>query len=149
MNNENRKKGKKKMNANEYRIEWSLDWSENEAYPACYHVSEHQQRERRKLNDGTSDVLDFLYLHHKTGNGWYLSFGIDYIPNHQRLTKWHESVSDCWREMLTLGVSEATMRIIEYDIYEEDTYEDYAPIMLEYFRKLCSAQSENPDEPKI
>ena len=137
------------MNANNYKIEWRINWSEDERLPACYYVSEHQQRERRKLNDGTSDVLYRLYLYHKTGKGWYLSFGIDYIPNHQNLTKWHDSIAECWREMITLGVSETTMKIIEYNICGEDTYADRSPRMLEYFRELCHAQAENPDVPKI
>ena len=138
------------MNTNEYKIEWCLNWSEDErGWPAGYYVSDHQQRERRELLDGTSDVLYRLQLHHKTGKGWYLSFGIDYIPNHRRVTQWHESVADCWSEMLTLGVSETTMQIIERDICGDDTYSDRAPTMLEYFRELCSAQAENPDEPKI
>ena len=51
-----------------------------------------------ELRDGTSDVLYRLHLHHKTGKGWYLAFGIDYLPNHERVTQWHESVADCWRE---------------------------------------------------
>jgi hypothetical protein len=70
-------------------------------------------------------------------------------PNHERVTQWHESVADCWREMLTLGVSETTMRRIERDICGEDTYADRAPGMLDYFNSLCRAQAENPDEPEI
>ena len=139
------------MNANEYKIKWCLNWDEDAAmgYPACYYVSDDQQRERREQNDGTGDVLYRLRLNHKTGKGWYLAFGIDYIPNHQRLTKWNESVSECWREMLTLGVSETTMKLIESDICGDDTYSDRAPRMLEYFRELCSEQAENPDVPEV
>lgn len=135
---------------NEYKIEWCLNWDEDaRGWPACYYVREYQERERRKLHDGTSDVLYRLKLHHKAGKGWYLAFGIDYIPNHQRVTQWHESVADCWIEMLTIGVSETTMKLIERDICGEDTYSDRAPRMLEYFLELCRAQAENPDVPKI
>lgn len=139
------------MNANEYKIKWCLNWDEDAAmgYPACYYVSEHQERKLRKLRDGTSDVLYRLCLHHKNGLGWRLDFGIDYIPNHQRLTKWHESVADCWNEMLTLGVSETTMKIIENDISGSDINADCAPRMLEYFRELCSAQAKSPDVPEV
>ena len=137
------------MNTNEYRIKWLLNWGEYETGPACYCVSERQQRERRKLRDGTGDVLYRLHLHHKTGKGWYLAFGIDYIPNNQRLTQYHETVADCWREMLTLGVSETTMALIEYDIRGSDITADRVSRMLEYFRELCSAQAENPDVPEV
>lgn len=139
------------MNTDDYKIKWCLNWDEDAAmeYPACYYVSDHQQRERSKLNNGTGDVLYRLTLHHKTGKGWRLDFGIDYIPNHRRVTQWHESVADCWREMLTLGVSETTMQIIEEDISGSDIHADRAPGMLEYFLKLCRAQAENPDVPKI
>ena len=137
------------MNANDHRITWCLNRGEDEIWSACYCVSPEQERERRKLRDGTSDVLYRLRLHHKTGKGWYLAFGIDYIPNHQRVTQWHKSIADCWREMLTLGVSETTMKCIEYDICGENTYTDRAPRMLEYFSELCRVQTENPDEPKI
>lgn len=136
---------------NEHMIKWCLNWDEDavRGWPACYCVSLEQQLERRKLLDGTIDVLYRLHLHHKTGKGWYLAFGIDYIPNHQLLTKWHESVSECWREMLTLGVSETAMKLIESDICGDDTYSDRAPRMLEYFRELCSEQAENPDVPEV
>ena len=138
------------MNTKGYKIEWCLNWEEDESgLPACYYVSDHQQRERRELNDGTGDVLYRLYIHHKTGLGWRLDFAIDYIPNHQRLTKWHESVSECWREMLTLGVSETAMKLIESDICGDDTYSDRAPRMLEYFRELCRAQAKSPDVPEV
>ena len=138
------------MNTNEYKIEWCLNWSEDErGWPAGYYVSDHQQRERRELNDGTGDVLYRLHLNNKNGKGWYLSFGIDYIPNHYRVTKWHESVSECWREMLTLGVSKTTMEIIENDISGSDINADRAPRMLEYFRELCRAQTESPDVPEV
>lgn len=137
------------MNTNEYKIEWCLDWGEDDGWPAGYYVSENQQLEHRKMNDGTGDVLYRLQLYHKTCNGWYLGFGIDYIPGHRRVTKWHESVADCWHEMLTLGVSETTMKIIECDICGEDTYSECAPRMLEYFRELCRAQAENPDVPEV
>ena len=136
---------------NEHMIKWCLNWGEDavRGWPACYCVSLEQQRERRELNDGTGDVLDRLRLNHKTGKGLYLSFGIDYIPNHYRVTHWHESVLDCWREMLTLGVSEITMQIIERDISGSDINADRVSRMLEYFRELCSAQAENPDVPNI
>ena len=138
------------MNTNEYKIEWCLNWSEDErGWPAGYYVSDNQQRERRELNDGTGDVLYRLRLNHKTGNGWYLSFGIDYIPNNQRLTQFHETVADCWREMLTLGVSETTMALIEYDIRGSDITADRVSRMLEYFRELCSAQAKSPDVPEV
>ena len=138
------------MNTNEYKIEWCLNWSEDErGLPACYYVSDHQQRERCERRDGTGDVLYRLYIHHKTGLGWRLDFGIDYIPNHQRLTHWHESVLDCWREMLTLGVSETDMEIIENDISGLDINADRAPRMLEYFRELCNAQAKSPDVPEV
>ena len=139
------------MSKNECMINWCLNWGEDKdrGFPSCYCVSIHQECERRKLRDGTSDVLYRLNLRHKTGMGFSLAFGIDYIPNHRRVTKWHDSVADCWREMLTLDVSEKTMKIIERDICGEDTYSDRAPKMLEYFRELCRAQAENPDEPKI
>lgn len=137
------------MNTNDHKVKWCLNWSENERCPACYYISEYQQRERRKLHDGTSDVLYRLCIHHKTGKGWRLDFGIDYIPNHQRVTQWHESVADCWREMLTLGVSETTMALIEYDIRGSDITADRVSRMLEYFRELCSAQAENPDVPEV
>ena len=139
------------MNTNDYKIKWVLNWSEDKirGSSACFCVSTDQERGRRELRDGTSDVLYRLHLHRKTGKGWYLAFGIDYLPNHERVTQWHESVADCWREMLTLGVSETTMKRIENDICGEDTYADRAPRMLEYFRELCRAQAENPDEPEI
>ena len=139
------------MNANDHRITWCLNWGEDavSGWSACYCVSPDQERGRRELRDGTSDVLYRLHLHRKTGKGWYLAFGIDYLPNHERVTQWHESVADCWREMQTLGVSETTMKRIEYDICGENTYADRAPRMLEYFGELCRAQAENPDEPKI
>ena len=143
-------KGTDRINANEHMIKWCLNGHEGvRGFPACYGVSFDQERERRKLRDGTSDVLYRLDLHHMTGLGWRLNFGIDYIPNHQRMTRWHEGVADCWREMLTLGVSETTMKLIERDICGDDTYADRAPGMLEYFRELCLAQAENPDVPKI
>lgn len=131
------------MNTNDYKIKWCLNCDED------YYVSDYQQLERRKLLDGTSDVLYRLHLHHKTGKGWYLAFGIDYIPNHRRVTQWHETFADCWREMLTLGVSETTMEIIENDISGSDINADRAPRMLEYFRELCSVQAENPDVPEV
>lgn len=138
------------MNANEHKIKWCLNWHEGvRGFPACYGVSFDQQRERRKLRDGTGDVLYRLHLHHKTGKGWYLAFGIDYLPNHERVTQWHESVADCWREMMTLGVSETTMKRIEYDICGENTYADRAPRMLEYFGELCRAQAKSPDVPEV
>lgn len=138
------------MNANDHSITWCLNWGEDaiSGWSACYCVSLDQERGRRELRDGTSDVLYRLSLHRKTGR-WYLAFGIDYLPNHERVTQWHASVADCWREMLKLGVSETTMRRIERDICGEDTYADRAPRMLEYFNCLCRAQAENPDEPKI
>ena len=136
---------------NEHMIKWCLNWEEDAArgWPACYCVSDHQQRERRKLRDGTGDVLYRLYLHHKNGIGWRLSFGIDYVSNHQHMTLWHDDISDCWREMMMLVVSEIAMKIIERDICGEDTYADRAPGMLKYFRELCRAQAESPDVPKI
>lgn len=138
------------MNTNEYKIEWCLNWHEGvRGFPACYGVSFDQERELRKLHDVTGDVLYCLNLHHMAGLGWRLNFGIDYIPNHQRLTKWHENVADCWLEMLTLGVSETTMEIIERDISGSDIYSDRAPRMLEYFRELCSAQAKSPDVPEV
>ena len=139
------------MNTNEYKIKWCLNWGENavRGCPACYCVSLEQQLERRKLLDGTSDVLYRLQIYHETSNGWCLSFGIDYIPNHRRFTQWHETVADCWREMLTLGVSEITMQIIERDISGSDINADRVSRMLEYFRELCRAQAENPDVPNI
>ena len=144
-------KGTDRMNANEHKIKWCLNLEEDATmgWPACYCVSLDQKLERRKLRDGTSDVLYRLYLHHKTGLGWSLAFGIDYIPNHKRFTRWHKTVADCWREMLMLGVSETTMKLIERDICGEDTYADRAPGMLDYFRELCRAQAENPDVPNI
>ena len=51
--------------------------------------------------------------------------------------------------MLTLGVSETTMKIIENDISESDINADCAPRMLEYFRELCSAQAKSPDVPEV
>lgn len=138
------------MNTNDHKVKWCLKWYEGvRGFPACYGVSFDQERERSKLRDGTSDVLYRLYLHHMTGLGWRLDFGIDYIPNHQLATQWHESLADCWREMLTLGVSETTMETIENDISGSDIYADRAPRMLEYFRELCSAQAENPDVPEV
>ena len=144
-------KGTDKMNSNEHKIKWCLNWEEDaiRGWPACYCVVLDQQLERRKLLDGTSDVLYRLQIYHDTSKGWCLAFGIDYVPNHRRVTQWHESVADCWREMLTLGVSDTTMKLIERDICGEDTYADRAPRMLEYFRELCRAQAENPDVPKI
>ena len=145
------KKGTDRMNSNEHMIKWCLNWEEDatRGWPACYCVSLDQRLERRKLRDGTSDVLYRLKLYHAAGSGWYLAFGIDYIPNHQRVTRWHDNVADCWREMLMLGVSKTTMKLIERDICGEDTYSDRAPAMLEYFRELCRAQAENPDVPNI
>lgn len=139
------------MKANDHMIKWCLNCGEDKikGWPACYSVSTDQERGRRELRDGTSDVLYRLHLHYKTGMGWRLSFGIDYILTNERVTQWHERVADCWREMLTLGVSETTMKTIERDICGEDTYADRAPGMLEYFNDLCRAQVENPDEPKI
>ena len=139
------------MNTKGYKIEWCLNWEEDATmgWFACYCVSLDQERERRKFRDGTSDVLYRLYLHHKTGLGWRLYFGIDYIPNHQRVTQLHKSVADCWREMMKLGVSETTMKLIERDICGEDTYSYRAPRMLEYFRELCRAQAEIPDVPEV
>ena len=139
------------MNANDHRITWCLNWGEDaiSGWSACYCVSPDQERGRRERRDGTSDVLYRLHLHHKTGKGWYLAFGIDYLPNHERVTQWHESVADCWREMHTLGVSETTMKRIERDICGEDTYADRAPAMLEYFRRLCEAQIERTDTPEL
>ena len=139
------------MNENEHKIKWCLNWEEDatRGYPACYCVSQNQELERRKLRDGTSDVLYRLKLHHAAGSGWRLAFGIDYIPNHQRMTLWHENIADCWREMLTLGVSETTMALIEYDIRGSDITADRVSRMLEYFRELCSEQAENPDVPEV
>ena len=139
------------MKTNSYSIEWASNWGEDEirGFPACYGASLCQRLERRKLRDGTSDVLYRLNLHHMAGRGWCLSFGIDYIPNHQRVTQWHESLADCWREMLGLEVSEETMEIIERDICGCDACSYRAPGMLEYFRELCRAQFENPDVPEI
>lgn len=144
-------KGTDRMNSNEHMIKWCLNWEEDatRGWPACYCVSDHQQRERRKLRDGTSDVLYRLGLHHKNGLGWRLAFGIDYVSNHQHMTLWHDDISDCWREMMMLVVSEIAMKIIERDICGEDTYSDRAPGMLDYFRELCRAQAENPDVPNI
>ena len=51
--------------------------------------------------------------------------------------------------MLTLGVSETTMEIIENDISGSDINADRAPRMLEYFRELCRAQAEKPDVPEV
>lgn len=136
---------------NGHKIKWILNWSESEktCLAACYCVSARQERERRKLRDGTSDVLYRLNLHHKVGKGWCLAFGIDYSPDSWRVTQWHKIVADCWRELLNLGVSEETMKIIERDICGEDTYAERAPGMLEYFRALCIEQYEKPDEPEI
>lgn len=139
------------MSKNEHSINWCLNWDEDEnsGCPACYCVSASQVRERRKLRDGASDCLYRLSLHHKVGKGWRLAFGIDYIPGHRSVTKWHKRVAGCWRELLNLGVSEETMKIIERDICGADTYAERAHGMLEYFREHCRVQSESPDEPKI
>ena len=139
------------MNIKDFRIKWRLDWSEDEerGLNSCYRVSEEQERERRNLRDGTSDVLYRLRLCHRTRHGWYLSFGIDYIPNHMRITQFHESIADCWREMLTLGVDEDAMKIIERDICGSDTYADRAPVMLEFFNELCRSQAYSPDGPMV
>lgn len=137
------------MNANDYRIKWILNWDERYGWPACYNVSPSQKLERSKLRDGTSDVLNRIHLHHTKGKGWYLSFGFDYHPCSRIVTNWNRRVEKCWQELQILGVSETTMKLIEYDICGEDTYSYRAPVMLEYFRELCRAQAENPDKPRI
>ena len=55
------------MNANGNKITWCLNWGEDaiSGWSACYCVSPEQERDRRKLRDGTNAVTYRLHTYQR------------------------------------------------------------------------------------